>query len=481
MSTIYKCLRVFLCTASGTATEEAAVKAAIEQLNRGTRPQLGIEFELLSWQDLAPRAPDLAVGRKQAEINEFVKSCDIFILILWKRHGSFEPDQNRTNLEREVDEAVARLKHGSNMIMLSYFRNFMVSPAPNDQERGVMTLRQRLHEAGIFYNTYHNPAKFSARIVPDLYESLLKLEFDTPKHRAMRNFWKFGLAERPPRKKLLIAYPGMDRAYMRLPDKDNELWIRRLVPNIVYEDHRALNKIEKILRLIGMSDFHTCTIANLPDDWRYMNQCWVCIPRNRIALERLKRHAGASQFKVIVPGANSEASFFWRKPASSKSIHIKSPLEVYLRLQRKEPALSGEWGRELRDVVARDFAVIARFPVSDNQIQMHEGTQMEYFIGGIRGLGTWGAAWFLDRQWSAFEKCRGFEPFQRLLEITYANGRIAIARDVSEESIGYFQRQMEREFILKTIEEYKEGMFDTSFYPNQSHNELHDDAVTAPS
>lgn len=450
----YKCLKVFVCSAQGTATEEAAVASAIAQLNNMTKRHLGIEFERFNWQGLAPRSSNLPMEHKQDEINEHVEDCDIFILILWKRHGSYERNRKRTNLEREIDKALARLKKGSNLVILSYFRSFTVSSVFDDQERGVIKLRDYLLKKGVFATTYNHPKEFERRILPDLYEALLKLEFNTPKHQALRKFWKFGEAERPPARKLLIAYPGMNRAYMRLPEKDSKLWIRRLVPNIVYEDHRALQKIEKVLRLIQMNDFHTCTLANLPNDWREMNRCWVCIPRNWRALERLDKYSSLARFAV--GKTNSGESFFWWRGAlSSERFQVRSPLEQYLRLQRKEPALSGEWTQELRDVVARDYAIIARFPVPKDEIQMRAERLMEYFIGGIRGLGTWGAAWFLDRESAIFEKCKDFEPFQVLLEVTYMNGQIIRVRDISDENSEYFSCQMKRTNIKKTIKQFK--------------------------
>ena len=313
MSKMHKCLKVFLCTADGTGVEEKAVREAIQTINRGTRDHLAIEFDLVTWRDLAPRAPNLSKGRKQAEYLDCVKDCDIFILVLWKRHGSYEPGNERTNLEREVDEAVNRVKRGDNMMMLTYFRDFMVS-SPNNQEEGVVALRKQLHKEGITYITYNKTCEFAKRVLPDLYETLLQVEFNTPQYRALRAFWNMAIpVDESVPATLVIGYPGMDRAYMRLPEDDSDLWIRRLVPNIVYEDHRALQKLDKVLRVIKLTNFHTCTLANLPENWQYTNRCWVCIPRNTIALNRLRYHSKHARFDVHRLNGHGDAWFMWRR------------------------------------------------------------------------------------------------------------------------------------------------------------------------
>lgn len=455
MSVTYKCLKIFYCSTGKASPEEAAVRTAIDQLNKGTRAHLGIEFELFSWNDLIPRSTDSADQSKQDEINEHLKNCDIFILVVRERLGHCESGERLTNFQREIELALERWRNRTGLTILSYFKRFYPSVDGNAQERGAMNLKAELAGQNVFFTEYDKPAQFRTRILPDLYERLLELEFDSPKQRALRNFWKFGYAERRPRRRLLVSYPGMDRAYMRLPENDHELWIRRLVPNIVYEDHRAMQKIDKVLQLIRMSDIHTCTIANLPDDWRYMNRFWICIPRNRMALKRLEDYSDKALFQFQRKNGEEDegVEIMWKKDDSSSSFPVRSPLKHYLQIQRKGDELTGEWNRHLRDVVARDYAIIARFMVRDGDIQMREGHLMEYFLGGIRGLGTWGAAWFVDRQWSAFEACKDNESFQRLLEVTYVNGAIDIVRDVSQQSPEYFAKQLNPKFIRETIDE----------------------------
>ena len=73
-------------------------------------------------------------------------------------------------------------------------------------------------------------------------------------------------------------------------------------------------------------------------------------------------------------------------------------------------------------------------------------------MAGIRGLGTWGAAWFIDRKYRDFFETDENEnkPLQMLLEVTYQNEVIYNVRNVSYEPESYFKN----ENTLDTIKSY---------------------------
>lgn len=87
---------------------------------------------------------------------------------------------------------------------------------------------------------------------------------------------------------------------------------------------------------------------------------------------------------------------------------------------------------------------------------MVEGTLKDYFLAGIRGLGTWGAGWFIDRRYNVFEQYAQHEDatIQLLLEVTYRNDRILDVRNVSDAPESYFSK----EYNLRTIRQYIKGM-----------------------
>jgi hypothetical protein len=60
-----------------------------------------------------------------------------------------------------------------------------------------------------------------------------------------------------------------------------------------------------------------------------------------------------------------------------------------------------------------------------------------YFVAGIRGLGTWGAGWYIDRCPDELERLAEAAretkngDIQVLLEVTFSNYRIVEVEDVS--------------------------------------------------
>jgi hypothetical protein len=106
-------------------------------------------------------------------------------------------------------------------------------------------------------------------------------------------------------------------------------------------------------------------------------------------------------------------------------------------------------------MLAKDFAIIARFSDMNGRKKMPSDPLKDFFLAGIRGLGTWGAGWFLDRCYNDFEgKCeRPNSDVQFLLEVTYKNERILSVHDVSQKSQSYFDAENNLQTIRKRIRE----------------------------
>lgn len=246
----------------------------------------------------------------------------------------------------------------------------------------------------------------------------------------------------------------MERTFMG-PHNDPFVWLNRLEPNIVFEDFKALQKIDKTIRLLGFDNFRIYNSASAPSDIQFMNRFWICL-RNTRGLQQANLYKDVSRF-TIIPKKNHASSFFRWKPRinSDKFIVVKSPLAKYLREQRSKLDISGEWQREMDHIIAKDFAILARFQDKNNDIQMRDGYLQDYFLAGLRGLGTWGAAWFIDRKYHIFENRYEKEDIQLLLEVEYHDGRIFDVRDVSNKPQSYFDEENSAAAIKKNIARYK--------------------------
>jgi hypothetical protein len=122
----------------------------------------------------------------------------------------------------------------------------------------------------------------------------------------------------------------------------------------------------------------------------------------------------------------------------------------YIEIQRANLGLDGEWHPQLAKVMAKDYAVLARLGERDG-MDTSEGQLQDYFIAGIRGLGTWGATWFLDRKFKILGNYKEGKDVELLLEVEYRNGGIFDVKDVSTNSQDYFDSEASISTIRKNV------------------------------
>ena len=132
-------LRVFLASPTDLAEERKAAKAMVDRLNSTIR-QIGWTVELLAWEDRLP-----GFGRPQAQINEDVDACDLFLGILWRRWGS--PSGSFTSgFEEEFKRAVSRRRQLESPEIWIYFKSVEDTSDPGEQLRRVLAFRERLEQ-----------------------------------------------------------------------------------------------------------------------------------------------------------------------------------------------------------------------------------------------------------------------------------------------------------------------------------------------
>ena len=121
-------------------------------------------------------------------------------------------------------------------------------------------------------------------------------------------------------------------------DDDSEFWCKRLQPNVFFEDFKAISKIAKMLNIVGakmdvssnMTYFSTQTVYDAK------NLIWICLLRLHKVIKRLESdYKDISRFKVVEPNKTYPQPYFKWRSLSGKEITVKSPLQSYLRIQRK--------------------------------------------------------------------------------------------------------------------------------------------------
>jgi hypothetical protein len=189
-----------------------------------------------------------------------------------------------------------------------------------------------------------------------------------------------------------------------------------------------------------------------------MNRVWLCLPRNISGMHQLRLYEQESRFKFDPRRPDAQSKIWWRASSSpSEYIQVKSPLAEYLHQQRSQNP-GGPWSPEHASIIAKDYAVLARFTDRRGRTPTIEGSLKDYFLAGIRGLGTWGAGWFIDRRYNSFLPFEHQEddPIQMLLEVTYIDEQIHDVCDVSDKPQSYFENESNPDTIRRCIQQYRQ-------------------------
>jgi hypothetical protein len=452
MPDIYQSYKTFISSPGDVAEERQAAKDAISRINITCRDLLGVSLEPKTWEDMPPVAPKFTEERIQDVLNREVEKCQFFVLILYKRYGSTEPGHTISNTEREIETILAQFEKKPQIRILIYFRNLPSNVDQGKQEQKVRDFRKRLEDKGLIYKSYDTPEEFRNIIAHDLYEVVLRLRLSPTKRLALQHFWKFGEVDPPTNPKLAILFPPIQRMFMG-GKKSDLIWQQRLNPNVYYEDYKSILKVTKTLNLIGFRDHRTYFQSDPPADLAVMNKVWLCFGRSNFALTRIDAKYRHARFRFSLRKESSEYATWFLK--GGKPYQLRSPLNTYLRIQRSKMDSKGSWNQQLGKVVAKDYGILARFHDREADARTTEGALHDYYIGGIRGLGTWGVSWFIDRKHKELLKYPEDQDLQSLLEITYHDGKIVDAVDVSDRPKEYFMEQNTVKLIRETIDQFR--------------------------
>lgn len=454
MPDTYKVLTMFVASPSDVKLERKLLEDAVQRVNKKTRDGLGALINVRKWEDLAPLPPDAPEETMQDRIMAEVKRSELFVVILYQRYGTKEAGHAKSNTEREIDAILERWRMEPRLKLLFYFRELFPNPDQGPQEQQVRDLRARLDQLQIQHSTYKDPEDFKELLTHDAYDILMRIQASTYKRSLLRNFWRFGGDDsRPHDVKLAIVYPPAERDWFA-DGSDPKYWARRLTTQIAFEDHKAIQKIEKTLRLVGFNAYKVYPSTSAPDLSR-MNRVWLCMSRNRQGLQHLQKHTERrSSFTTGSRPLRKRPHLIEWRADSGETVRIASPMSQYLEMQRKRMDLGGEWRGEFARVVAKDYAILARLTTAPRGFRGEDEPLREYFVGGIRGLGTWGAAWFLDRNYSYFRDIDPYGNVEVLLEVTYFDGQIHSVEDVSNRPQSYFTEQCKYSEIRASIDTF---------------------------
>jgi len=446
-------LNVFISSPSDIVTEREAARDVVRTVNDGVARRLGFTLTYKGWDVMHPRDMTPEQWMKLQ-----LRDCDFFLMILWRRYGTppSETSSCGSGTVREFEIALDLRERENRPEIAVYFGSIEkhLREDPGEQLKQVLAFRERLEQKHKpLYKEYCSTEGFRDEFRANLTDWLLTLWESRPdeKQQILQRFFALGA---PPDQK-----PEAQIVYPLLEEKQTD--ITHLLPYMVLEDFQAMHKVTKCLNSIGHAQVHTIMDELYRDPnaghraarWNKIFLCSRNLSGQRY-LDRI-RHSGLDcQFEVHHPhpGEPNERSIKWTNKHGS--ILVRSPQADYLHWQRD---YRPEWRKDPGKCVAVDFAVLARFPDANAAANHALGDLKAFFIMGIRGLGTWGAAWYLD--WRSMDLANRLPPkedvtYQALLKVEYWDYRVREVTDVSEENQAFFDREMAPETIQKTLEEH---------------------------
>jgi tetratricopeptide (TPR) repeat protein len=157
--------RVFIASPGGLVTERQAFRDLIQTYNEMDAIPRGLLFIPVGWETTLP-----GMGRPQSLINEDLRDCDYFILVLWDRWGSSSGDEKHTSATSE-EYSLARQccqdPHHSLREIAAFFKavDARQMSDPGEQLRNVLDFRRRLEQSKeLLFGTFDDVPSFQRQI-----------------------------------------------------------------------------------------------------------------------------------------------------------------------------------------------------------------------------------------------------------------------------------------------------------------------------
>ncbi len=164
--------RIFIASPGDLNEERQLFPEILEKVNRIKAKSMGMLLEPVGWEDTLPGS-----GRRPQEmINEDLKTCDLIVMLLWKRWGS-ETGKYSSGFEEEYELACSEEKE-----IWLYFRSIpddMLADA-GPQLKKVLKFRDKIEkDKKIFYKRYEDEHGWKELLMDNLCSWLDDLPLET--------------------------------------------------------------------------------------------------------------------------------------------------------------------------------------------------------------------------------------------------------------------------------------------------------------
>ena len=167
MSIDLKGYKIFIASPGGLEKEREGFKQVIGDYNDSDANPRGVTFLPVGWELTFP-----GIGRPQSLINEDLRDCDYFVLILWDRWGT-PPTKSlsgySSGTEEEFEEALKCIGDPTFPMkkLVVFFRavDERKLSDPGEQLRKVLQFREKLEtERSLLFDTYDTVENFEIKL-----------------------------------------------------------------------------------------------------------------------------------------------------------------------------------------------------------------------------------------------------------------------------------------------------------------------------
>lgn len=160
MATTIQQFSIFLASPGDVQTERAAVRSAVESVNRTLGNNKGFVLKVVGWDtDARPGFGDDSQGLLNTSIGK-MDEYDLFVGILWKRFGTKTP-RAASGTKEEFDRAAASYKQHKRPEIMLYAGQMPFNPTRDDLEQKgkILDFLTEVRPMALYWE-YDNPADF---------------------------------------------------------------------------------------------------------------------------------------------------------------------------------------------------------------------------------------------------------------------------------------------------------------------------------
>ncbi len=165
-------LTIFIGSPGDLGKERQETREVVERINNTLGRYVGLFLELRGWEDTLP-----GYSRPQEKITEDVRSCDLFLGLLWQRWGTPTGEKYTSGFEEEFDIALERKQNEGLIDIWLFFKDISKEflNDPGEQLKKVLEFKSNIESnRNIFYKTFNSTENWGKQVHDILTEYIIK-------------------------------------------------------------------------------------------------------------------------------------------------------------------------------------------------------------------------------------------------------------------------------------------------------------------